>query len=460
MITISSAKNAVLRRLLRSFSAQGALQIVQLAIRFGEVPLLIHYWGVERYGQWLMIAAIPYALTIADGGFAKATQREMAIHAAQGNRAGVLIAFQSGWAALLLISTVALILVVSVLAILPHWSLCGSRLECSSSFRAAILLMCLQTIVALQCSMLYGGFVSVGRYATATLCQASAHALGFVGLVVAVVLGSGVDGAALGFLSGWTVAYAGARMALKAKVPDVVYGFASVKWSEIKRLSAPSAANIAFPIGEALNIQGMRLLIGVMFGPLTLAGFSATRTLCRTALQPVLSVARAIEPEISLTHGSGNTLRIKTLVVNATVAAILLALTLAALLALVAPWVFKKWTLSNLPFSWPLFLLLATAGFLNAAWSVAMSAIAATNRHSRLAWTFLLVYGPLVLGLTWALGGFLGPMGSGVALVAADLVLAILVLRAFSLMAGLEFREWLKIALNLDRFRKIGRLFR
>ena len=66
-------------RLSRGLGAQGFSQVVQILIRLGEVPLLLHFWGTQLYGEWLMLTAIPAYLAIADGGFTGAASREMSM---------------------------------------------------------------------------------------------------------------------------------------------------------------------------------------------------------------------------------------------------------------------------------------------------------------------------------------------------------------------------------------------
>jgi hypothetical protein len=67
----------VIQRLRKGLGAQRFGQAVNLFIRLAEVPLFLAFWGAERYGEWLMVAAIPAYLAMADGGFTGTTQREM-----------------------------------------------------------------------------------------------------------------------------------------------------------------------------------------------------------------------------------------------------------------------------------------------------------------------------------------------------------------------------------------------
>ncbi|HIF9217881.1 TPA: hypothetical protein ACX6QF_003415 [Photobacterium damselae] len=42
--------------------------IISLVIQLLSLPLFIHYWGMDRYGEWLIIYALPFYLSISDFG--------------------------------------------------------------------------------------------------------------------------------------------------------------------------------------------------------------------------------------------------------------------------------------------------------------------------------------------------------------------------------------------------------
>ncbi len=59
------------------------------------VPVLVHAWGVNAYGVWLMITTIPTYFALSDLGFAAAATSDMTIAFARGERHRVVVTFQS-----------------------------------------------------------------------------------------------------------------------------------------------------------------------------------------------------------------------------------------------------------------------------------------------------------------------------------------------------------------------------
>jgi len=100
------AKNNLKTRLLKGIIANGIGQIVTVVIQAVSLPIFLHSWGKELYGEWLILSAIPAYLSLSDIGFSTAATNEMTMKVAQGDRAIALEVFQSIW---LLISGISFI---------------------------------------------------------------------------------------------------------------------------------------------------------------------------------------------------------------------------------------------------------------------------------------------------------------------------------------------------------------
>src|SRR6266853_4248178 len=102
--------NNLRSRLLRGFSATALGPVVTAIVQVVSVPLLLHVWGAAKYGDWLLLSAIPSYLTLSDLGFGNASGSDMAMRVAANDRRGALETFQSSWVLVTLSSLVALLL--------------------------------------------------------------------------------------------------------------------------------------------------------------------------------------------------------------------------------------------------------------------------------------------------------------------------------------------------------------
>ena len=151
-----------------------------------------------------------------------------------------------------------------------------------------------------------GGFWIAGCYSNSMYFMALTQLMEFAGLAIMVVLGRGPVQAAFGYLIGRMMGTGLMWMGQRKVSPWLKHGFMNASWTEIKRLATPALSSLAFPLGNALNVQGMRLVVGMVLGPSAVALFVPLRTLSRVVMQPANIISRLIEPELALAYGSGN----------------------------------------------------------------------------------------------------------------------------------------------------------
>lgn len=67
--------------------------LINLTIQFLSVPIFIKYWGVEMYGEWLVLTAVSSYFAMTDMGLSTVTSNEFSISFAAGehNRCRKLI---------------------------------------------------------------------------------------------------------------------------------------------------------------------------------------------------------------------------------------------------------------------------------------------------------------------------------------------------------------------------------
>ena len=60
------ANGSVTHRLMRGFGANALGPVVTAIIQLGSVPIFLHAWGAAKYGDWLLLSAIPSYLSLSD----------------------------------------------------------------------------------------------------------------------------------------------------------------------------------------------------------------------------------------------------------------------------------------------------------------------------------------------------------------------------------------------------------
>ena len=380
-------------RLRRGIGAQAYSQAVLVLIRLGEVPLFLHFWGAQLYGEWLMLAAIPAYLAIADGGFASAANREMAMLSGGGDRKGAIAVFQSTFMLLVVVSFASMVLATVAIFFLPFDLWFHFEAITPGKVKIVLFIFVLYVLTSFQGGLLNGGFWCCGKYPLAMALSASTTLLEFASLAIVVSLHGGPVQVAQAYLGGRIFGTLIILRAMRKSTPWLRYGVDSASIRLIGRLAAPAFASVAFPLGNAFYIQGMRLVVGFVLGPASLAIFAPLRTLSNLVVQARIVVNRLIQPELAVAYGNGNKKLFAHLFCRASQMAFWLAVLGSILLSAVAGWILPVWTAGKVEMNWPFFLTLLLAAIINTIWYTALMVPYATNRHGRIAIIYSGVYG-------------------------------------------------------------------
>ena len=421
------AKNHLKTRLFKGIIANGLGQIVTVVIQVVSLPIFLHSWGKELYGEWLILSAIPAYLSLSDIGFSTAATNEMTMKVAQGDRATALEVFQSIWLLISGISfTTAMTLTFTTYFIpIKIWLNLTHLTE--NEVRIITLLLALYVIVGMQTSLLVAGFTCEGNYAIGVFYASLVRLFEFGIVILVVYLGASPTMGALFFLAMRGIGTIAMRLVLIKKSPWIVYGYCQAKFSTIRRLAKPALACFSFPLGNAINNQGIIILIASLLSPTDVVVFSTLRTLSRLALQLMGMIKNAVSPEISAAYAMKNMALARKLHRHACQVSIWLSFFTVAGLITTGDWIIRIWTQGEIVMSFSLFYLMLITIIFSSFWYTSLVVITAVNQHQRVAFFYLMIN---IFSLV--LANFMVPMwglnGAAFSLLTIDILMSILVI--------------------------------
>ena len=263
------------------------------------VPVLASRWGLDLYGQWLLLATLPQFLSMSDFGFATAAGTRMTMAAARGDRAEALRLFQSAWRAILASSAGMVALALTAAWLIPP-SLFGTAPAAPvAALRATLAILAVYGVLAVQGSIFFAGFRAAQLFPVGAFWNAMVLLIENLALVITVVLGGGIVAAAAAWLAGRMLGLIGQNWLLRRRVPWLRIGLARGSWREARGLLAPAGAVMVLPIAQALVLQGTALVVGAVAGRAAVPAFAATRTLSRVGMQLCWIVSTPLMPEFS-----------------------------------------------------------------------------------------------------------------------------------------------------------------
>jgi O-antigen/teichoic acid export membrane protein len=376
-------------RLIRGLGATALGPVVTAIVQIVSVPVFLHFWGVKLYGEWLILSAIPTYLALSDVGFGSVAANDMTMRVAAGDRDGALETYQSTRALISLTSVLAGIVLLSVIWFVPlaRW-LNLSSIPISES-RITLSLLSVYALCSLQAGLFMAGFRCDGNYALGMLVDNSIRLAEFVAAMVAMAVSARPVEVAAVLLAARIVGTLIMRWLILRKSPWLRQGFGRVSMASVRRLALPAVAFMAFPAGNALSIQGMVVVIGLVLGPVAVTTFSAMRTLTRFALQIAETIKNGVWPELSAAYGAQNWKLARKLHRTACQASLWLSLTAVGFLFIAGGRIMTVWSHGRIvmdvsAFRWLLLVVIA-----NSFWNTSSVVTLASNKHQRIAAAYL-----------------------------------------------------------------------
>lgn len=375
----------VINRVIGGLGANTYGQIVVIIIQLIGVPILLHYWSVKLYGEWLILFAIPAYLTLSDLGFSKSASNDMAARVARGDREGALMVFQSFSALVYLLVTTGLLLTTLILALLPvgNW-LNFSELN-PTQIHWLIWILATEVLLKILEGIWHAGLYSNGEYPLSAFIYSSAMFIQYGSVWLCAMAGYGPVEAAVSFLSIRIVTVLFVYGISVRRHPWLRHRFRDTHWTYIQPLIRPSFANLAMPLAQTLNLQGMVLVIGSLIGPIGVVTFSTLRTLTGMIPSLVRMVNDAIQPELAGALGSTNQVLLQQLYTHGIQVAFWLAICAMFFLALVGKPFVNIWTGGKVVMDVLLFWFLLMSSLASAAWSTGITLLQAANLHFKAA---------------------------------------------------------------------------
>lgn len=392
----------VRQRILRGLGANAFGQLVTVVVQLAGVPILLNAWGTQLYGEWLILFAIPAYLSMTDLGFTQSAANDMTARVARGDRAGALAVFQSIGVMVYAIAGMGLLLTAAVVPWLPLAEWLNFHAMDTGTARWVLWLLAAQTFLSLMNGVNHAGYRSNGEYALHTNLNTAARLAQYICLWAAALAGGGPLYGALAFLCVQATITAASALLLTHRHPWLRFAVSSAKRSILGPLLRPAMANIAFPMAQALTIQGSVIVIGAILGPLAVATFTTLRTMARLPLQLIFSVVHAVQPELEAARGLNNDTLLRSLYFKSLRTTSIISFSTASLMAIFGAQILALWTHDRIAMNQFLYFTLLASSVGNVIWYSALSILKAKQIHlsSALFYVLLTSSALLVIAIT------------------------------------------------------------
>jgi len=434
-------------RIARGLAANAAGNALTIIVQLVSVPVLLGSWGVNQYGEWLILSAVPLYIALSDLSFSTVAGNSMTMLASAGNRREAAVLGRQVWS-LVTVMTGATVVVAIAIAVLFGGAFGAGAAIPVAEARIVLVALFAQVAVGNQFAMLDAGYRADGRYPLGVALRQLGRLLEFCALVGAVLVGAGPGAAACAFLAASTLGFAVSWLVLRHTVPWLSFRPTWPRATTLRALLGPGLAFLTFPLSNALSVQGLTIVVGSVLGPAAVVVFSTTRTLTRVVTQVMSSVNLSIWPELSRSIGSGHLEQARMIQRRGVQLSLVVSLTSALALIVLGQAIIRAWTHGLVDPPMALLAILLAVVVANSFWFTLTTSLVATNQHAWQAVIYL-TSSSVALLLAVPLASGFGLVGAAVALLVIDLAMSAYVVPAALRIVDDSPRSFVRVVLDL-----------
>jgi O-antigen/teichoic acid export membrane protein len=422
------------RQIVHGIGANAYAQLVNILLQAMTIPFFLHAWGAEKYGDWLILSAVPSFLNQSDFGFSAVIGNLISMHDARCEYEQCKRLFSGGFAiAIGLSSAFFIVLIIGFLG--ASWL----QIYQLQSFSGVEVLVAFLGLCVYMAGTVHSGFIFVvlrgcGQQAPATLALNSIRIGEFAAGMAALYATHDAGAVACAYALARLACNAWFYLYMRRSIAWAGYSSAAIDWPMMRSLVGPSLSFSLVPLALTLSVQGPIMIIGKLLGAEAVTSFSALRTLSRVGLQAVNAVNMALWPEVTRAFGQGDLKAIRELFRRYMIIDTALSVLYVAAVLLLGPFFLKWWTHGAVQMDWSLFTALILASLLYVTWHLANTILNATNHHRGTAQAYLLI-NIVALAFAWLLAVH-GTTALMVPLVIGEIVMNLFVWRHFSRVFG------------------------
>lgn len=415
------------KRLISGSAASWARIAVTMVTQLALVPIFLSYWDVKTYGIWIAIQALVVLLSTLDKGYNDFLQYEF-LKFGSDKRADISSMLWSGVTVTALVGVIEL-LIISVIAfqknigyilgISDHIGDLGSQIAWALIIQWIAWSLTSISGLFLRSLCVFGYFPRMSWWNVILAIVTS------LSPILAVVTGGNIIDASLYFLAGSLVILAIQAIDIRRllKKEQINFNDFSIK-NGLKDYVASMGLSGRYFL-ENFRQQGIRLLLAPVAGAAGMATFSIIRTGANVALQGLATITNPLMPELMRFIHQREQKKI-----DASFDTIWLVLIIGlapAILVIqtIAPSLFMMWTKGEIIYD-PFLFASLSLGVLVYAWGQPAAAIITGNNLVRIQFMISLVSSVILIAGIYILFSLFGLVGAGIALLAAELVVAVL----------------------------------
>ncbi|WP_068858265.1 lipopolysaccharide biosynthesis protein [Perlucidibaca aquatica] len=306
------------------------------------VPVFLSAWGVDYYGKWLVLSALPTFLSMSNLGVGTSANIAIAIEAsAQRKDNAERIFLTSQW--MILAVAFLTILFLLIFMQLTGWGDEENQLEHA---RLILIFLLVGVFVQMLASPIFGWWTSIGK---PEISYRMLNTLSIASIAISIFIPS-VGGSALDLSIGMLIcnivwlAYVNVRTYRALEWSLKVYSRQLFDFSLSKKLLQTGLGHQLTPLWQGVFFQGSIIMAGSMLGPSGAALWGTLRIVIRSGNQVLELVSQTLWTEFQALYARKDVAALRRMHRLGLLISLALSSLVALFLATCGPFLFDFWT--------------------------------------------------------------------------------------------------------------------
>ena len=440
MINLKSIRNNI--------GANSLTVLINILFQLISIPILLTNWGVELYGDWLILISLTSYFAMSDVGLNTVTTNEFCISYAkkQINRCNTL--FNNN----LFFIVAVFIVVFSILSLFLSFINLSSLFELESISEAAseTILICLviQIFISML-SLLYDSiYRATDRNASGLMINNYVKVLENIVLITGVLLNLNLPLIVVIYIIPRPLGLIYKSIKTKCYFP-LSLSLKYFDFKEFKKIIIPAISFLSFPVGNSLVSQGFILIVKFLLGNTSVVVYNTTRTLINFIKVGLSLINNSVTPEFSLAYGRKDYGVMKKLHRYSVSMALYISVFSSCFMLIFGRLIYTFWTNYKIEFNVTLFTCFLITLILNSFWYTSGAVLSSTNNHKRFSFYYL-ISTIVALFLGYFVTMYTGNINyTPLSLIVIDISLIFFVIRSSINIVGDDFKQFFRAILIL-----------
>lgn len=371
------------KRILSGFIANGYSQGVTIFSQIVLVPFFIANWGVQQYGDWLILIALPMYISLSDMGFSTTASNEMCMLSGKGREKEVLTTFVSSWYLSVGLASALSIFLYGVFWFLQYTGTYKFSTINSETAQLGFCLYLVYMFLTVLCATIASIYKYAQRFPLNIYINNTTRLFESVSTIILLVLKSDVITVIIGMILIRTIGLLCLTEVAKKVAPFFTLRASAFSFYKIKNLTRSSLNFSLYSSAVNLFPQAFVIALGSTFSSQIVVGYTMVKTLARFGFQVLNSYNISLSVEISHLTGNKNWTKIFALIDKSFIFFFSFSLLYILIGSVSVDYIFKIWSGLTFHVDLTLFLLVSAASLTQSIWMLFFSVFASSNNHGK-----------------------------------------------------------------------------